>query len=152
MNRKIELESALKESMKAGDVVRKRTLRMALSAIRLAEVEKREALDESAVLTILQKEVKTRQESVEEAKRANRPDLVAASEDEIQVLQDFLPQPLTPEELENLAREVIVEVGATSPREMGQVMKVLVPRLEGRATGEQASQVVRILLPATLDK
>jgi len=127
-------------------------LRMALSAIRLAEVEKREALDESAVLTILQKEVKTRQESIEEAKRANRPDLVAASEDEIQVLRDFLPQPLTPEELENLAREVIVEVGATSPREMGQVMKVLVPRLEGRATGEQANQVVRKLLPATLDK
>jgi len=152
MNTKTELESALKDAMKAGDAVRKRTLRMALSAIRLAEVEKREPLDESAVLTILQKEVKTRQESIEEAKRANRPDLVAASEDEIQVLQDFLPQPLTPEELENLAREVIVEVGATSPREMGQVMKVLVPRLEGRATGEQANQVVRKLLPATLDK
>jgi len=146
MNTKTELETALRTAMKAGDQVRKRTLRMAISAIRLAEVEKGGELEESAVMAILHKEVKTRQESIEEAKHANRPDLVAASEAEIRVLQDFLPQSLTPEELEELARQVIQEVGATSPREMGQVMKALVPRLEGRATGEQASQVVRRLL------
>jgi uncharacterized protein YqeY len=146
MSTKTELESALKDAIRASDEVRKRTLRMAISAIRLAEVEKGESLDESALLAIIHKEVKSRQESIEEAHRAGRLDLVEASEAEIQVLHDFLPQPFSPEELENLARQVIAEVGAASPREMGQVMKVLVPRLEGRATGEQASQVVRKLL------
>jgi uncharacterized protein len=121
---------------------------MALSAIRFQEVEKGKPLDDNAVLAILQKEVKSRHESIEDARRANRPDLVDASLAEIDVLQVFLPKPFTPEELENLARQVIAEVGATNLREMGQVMKALTPRLEGRATGDQASQVVRRLLGA----
>ena len=146
MSTKTKLESALKDAIRASDEVRKRTLRMAISAIRLAEVEKGESLDESALLAIIHKEVKSRQESIEEARHAGRLDLVEASEAEIQVLHDYLPQSLSPEELEGLARQVIAEVGATSPREMGQVMKAIVPRLEGRATGEQASQVVRKLL------
>ena len=146
MNTKTQLETALKDAMRASDDVRKRTLRMALSAIRLAEVEKGGALDESALLAILQKEIKSRQETIEDARRAGRPDLEAASQAEIEVLKGYLPQALSPEELENLARQVIAEVGATSMREMGQVMKVLIPRLEGRATGDQASQVVRNLL------
>ena len=143
---KTQLEAALKDAMRAGDEVRKRTLRMALSAIRLAEIEKGGALDESALLAVIHKEIKSRHESIEDARRAGRPDLIADSEADIHVLQEFLPQPLSPEELENLARQVIAEIGATSPREMGQVMKALIPRLEGRATGEQASQVVRKLL------
>ena len=146
MTSKAQLESALKDAMKAGDDLRKRTLRMALSAIRLAEVDKGTVLDENAILGILQKEIKTRQEAIDEARRANRPDLEAASQDEIRVLQAYLPQQLSLAELEELAREVIAELGAASLREMGQVMKVLVPRLQGRATGDQASQVVRKLL------
>jgi hypothetical protein len=146
MSVKSQLESALKDAMRAGDDLRKRTLRMALSAIRLAEVDKGAALDDAAALSLLQKEIKARQESIEDARRANRPDLEQASREEIAVLQDFLPKQLTPEELETLAKDVIAEVGATSIREMGQVMKVLLPRLEGRAPGDQASQVVRRLL------
>jgi hypothetical protein len=146
MSVKSELESALKDAMRSGDDLRKRTLRMALSAIRLAEIDKGAALDDAAVLALLQKEVKARQESIEDARRADRPDLEQASRDEIAVLQGFLPKQLTPEELETLAKAVIAEVGATSIKEMGQVMKVLLPRLEGRALGDQASQVVRRLL------
>lgn len=146
MSAKSELESALKDAMRAGDDLRKRTLRMAISAIRLAEVDKGAALDDAAVLSLLQKEIKARQESIEDARRADRPDLIEASQAEIAVLQDYLPQQLTPEELETLAKQVIAEVGATSAREMGQVMKVLAPRLQGRAPGDQASQVVRRLL------
>lgn len=146
MSAKSQLESALKDAMRAGDDLRKRTLRMALSAIRLAEIDKGAALDDAAVLSMLQKEIKARQESIEDARRANRPDLIEASQAEITVLQDFLPKQLTPEELETLAKQVIAEVGATSAREMGQVMKVLVPLLQGRAPGDQASQVVRRLL------
>jgi hypothetical protein len=146
MTIKVQLESALKDAMRAGDDLRKRTLRMALSAIRLAEVDKGAALDDTAALGILQKEVKSRQEAIEEARRANRPDLVESNQAEIGVLLDFLPRQLTAEELESLAKQAISEVGATSLRDMGRVMKVLVPRLEGRATGDQASQVVRGLL------
>jgi len=146
VNTKSQLESALKDAMRAGDDVRKRTLRMALSAIRLAEVEKGGALDESATLAILQKEIKSRHEVIADAQRANRPDLEADANAEIKVLEEYLPQPFTPEELEALARQVIAEVGATGPREMGQVMKALLPRLQGRATGDQASQAVRKLL------
>jgi uncharacterized protein YqeY len=146
MSAKSQLENALKEAMRSGDDLRKRTLRMAISAIRLAEIDKGVALDDAAVLSLLQKEIKSRQESIEDAQRANRPDLEEASQAEIAVLQEFLPRQLSPEELEALAREAIADVGATNVREMGQVMKVLVPRLQGRAPGDQASQVVRRLL------
>jgi hypothetical protein len=146
MSAKSQLENALKDAMRSGDDLRKRTLRMALSAIRLAEIDKGAALDDAAVLSLLQKEIKSRHESIEDARRANRPDLEEASQAEIAVLQEFLPRQLSPEELDALAREAIAEVGATSVKEMGQVMKVLVPRLQGRAPGDQASQVVRRLL------
>ena len=146
MSTKTELQDDLKKAMKPNDKLSKRTLRMALAAIQLAEVEKRGVLDENAILTILQKEVKVRREAIDEARQANRPDLEAEAEAEIEVLEEYLPQPMTEEELEDLAQQVIDEVGAASPREMGQVMKVLVPRLQGRATGQEASQVVSKLL------
>ena len=146
MNTKEQLESALKDAMRSGDEVRKRTIRMALAEIKNAEIDKGASLDETSMLSILQKEVKSRRESIADAERAGRPDLIAASQVEIAILEGFLPESFTPEELEMLARQAINEVDATSVREMGQVMKVLVPRLQGRATGEQASQVVRRLL------
>mgnify|MGYP001111670573 CR=1 FL=1 len=146
MTSKADLQNALKDAMRANDDLHKRTIRMALSAIHLAEVDKRQPLDEQEILSILQKEVKTRQESIDEARGANRPQLAADAQAEIEVLQEFLPQPLTQEELEAMARQAVDETGASSQREMGQVMKVLVPRLRGRATGKQASEVVRKLL------
>jgi hypothetical protein len=109
-------------------------------------VNKGAPLDDAAVLSILQKEIKSRQESIEEAERAGRADLAQASQAEISVLEAYLPKQLSNEELEALARQVIAEVGATSQREMGLVMKTLVPRLQGRASGDQTSQVVRKLL------
>ena len=147
-----QLESDLKDAMRANDDLRKRTLRMALSAIQYAEVERgaefyrNSALDENAILAILQKEVKMRQEAIAEAQYANRPDLEEASKAEIAVLAPYLPKSFSSEELETYAKQAIAEVGATSPQEMGKVMKVLMPRLQGRATGDQASQVVRRLL------
>lgn len=146
MTTKLQLQNELKDAMRQGDEVRKSTIRMALSAIKLAEVEKREELDENEVLAILQREMKARQEAIEDAKRANRPELVSSSEQEMAILKRFLPEQLSAEELENLAKQVIEELGATSMREMGQVMKTLLARLEGRATGSQASEVVRKLL------
>jgi hypothetical protein len=146
MSIKEQLESSLKDAMRSGDDLRKRTLRMALSAIRMAEIDKGSALDDSAVLAILQKEIKARHEAIADAQKAGRPDLEAGSREEIAVLEAYLPKQLTAAELEDLARQAIDEAGATSLREMGQVMKLLVPRLQGRAPADQASQVVRRLL------
>ena len=146
MSSKTQLENDLKDAMRAGDDLRKRTLRMALSAINLAEVEKGTPLDEPAVLAILQKEIKTQREAIADAERAGRPDLTAEAAAQIRQLESYLPQPLTTAEIETLARTAIAEVGATSAREMGQVMKVLMPRIQGRAEGAQVSQIVRQLL------
>jgi uncharacterized protein YqeY len=146
MNLKEQLQSDLKDAMRAGDELRKNTLRMAISAIKFAEIERKSPLDEPAVLAIIQKEVKSRRESIADAQRANRPDLVATAEQEIVLLEHYLPKAFDAAELETLARQAIQEVGATSLKEMGQVMKVLMPLLQGRATGDQASQAVRKLL------
>jgi uncharacterized protein YqeY len=148
MTSKTDLENDLKDAMRAHDEVRKSTLRMALAAIKLAEVEKRASMDEAAIMGILQKEIKSRQESIADAQKAGRQDLEAAAQLEIGILEKYLPRPLSTDELEALARQAIGEVGASSAREMGQVMKVLMPRLAGRASGNQASQIVRKLLEA----
>jgi uncharacterized protein len=143
MVKKAEIDNALKKAMRSGDDVVKRTLRMAVASIRMAEMDKGSQLEDPEVIAILQREVKSRRESIAEAQRANRMDLASASEDEIRVLENFLPKPMSQDELEDLADQVIAEVGAASPADMGRVMKELVPRLQARATGDQASQVVR---------
>ncbi len=146
MDLKSTLQSDLQDAMRHGDETRKSTLRMALTAIKLAEVEKGSHLDEPAYLAVIQKEIKARRETIADAERAHRPDLIPQSEQEIVILQGYLPAALSAEQLEELVKAAISEVGATSMREMGQVMKVISPRLQGRATNDQASQVVRRLL------
>lgn len=146
METKAQLEIALKEAMKAGDDVRKRTVRMVLAAVRQVEIDKQVKLDESAVLAIIQKEIKTRKEAVEEARGANRPDIVAATEAEIAVLQAYLPQAISAEELKAMVESAIIEAGAVSPADMGKVMKLLMPRVAGRAAGDKVSAAVRQLL------
>ncbi len=133
MDTKSKLEAALKEAMKAGDDVKKRTVRMALAAIKQTEVDRQIKVDEAGVLGILQKEIKTRKEALEEARQANRPDLVAAAEAEIAVLNVYLPQAMSEGELATLAEAAIAEAGAASPAELGKVMKLLMPRVAGRA-------------------
>lgn len=143
MTLKDQITTSIKDAMRAGDELRKTTLRMALSAVKLAEVQKGGPLDETNVLGIIQKEVKSRNEAIEDARKANRPDLEAAAHAEIAILQEFLPQPLTPQQLEQMVREAISETGATSPREMGKVMSLLTPRTKGRADGKVVSELVK---------
>jgi uncharacterized protein len=146
MDTKTLLENDLKSAMRSGDVVRKRALRMALSAIKLAEVQKGAALDEAQILAVLQKEIKSQQETIAEAEKANRPEMVAAAQAESAVLENYLPPSLDQEQLETMVRTAIIEVGATSPADMGKVMKAVMPEIKGRASGEQVSQMVRQLL------
>jgi len=146
MASRADLEGDLKQAIRSSDEVRKRTLRMVLSSLKLAEVEKRGALDEAAIAGIVRKEIKMRQEAIEEALHASRQDLVEASQAEVAVLEGYLPKAIDPAELEALVRQAIAEAAAAGPQDMGKVMKVLVPRVEGRADGKQLSTLVRDLL------
>ena len=149
MSLKTELENALKDALRAKDKPRKLTLRMALSAVKLAEVERRDELEDEAVLRILQKEVKSRRELIEDAEKADRPDMIKEAEAEIKILEGYLPQAISSDELQTLVVEAIAEVGASAPGDMGNVMKVIIPKVAGRADGGQISQIVRDTLQKT---
>jgi uncharacterized protein YqeY len=146
MDTKKKLETALKDAMRANDDTAKRTVRMALASIRQVEIDRRTPMDEPGVLAILQKEIKNRNEAIAEAEHVNRIDLITDNQAEIKILEQFLPTPLSKEELHDITLVVIEEVGAKTPSDMGKVMKVLLPRLQGRAAGDQASQMVRQIL------
>ncbi|MDT8380798.1 MAG: GatB/YqeY domain-containing protein [Brevefilum sp.] len=146
MKLKNEIQTALTAAMKARNEDTKRTLRLVMSSIKLSEVEDRGELDDSRILSILQKEVKTREDSIQEARQAGREDLVKAAEREIEILNQFLPKQMAADELKVLAKQVIEETGATSIKDMGTIMKNLMPKLEGRASGQDASKTVRELL------
>jgi uncharacterized protein len=146
METRQKLDTALKDAMRSGDDMRRQSIRMVLSAIKLSEVEKGSPLDESAVIAIIQKEIKSRSEAIQDANKAGRSDLIEKSQAEIVYLESFLPKQLTQDELIELARSAVQEVNATGPGDMGKVMKVLVPKVQGRAAGNQVSEAVRKLL------
>jgi uncharacterized protein YqeY len=146
MSIKTQLETTLKDAMRSNDDVARRTIRLALSSIKLAEVEKGSTLEDVDLAAILQKEIKNRREAIQEGEKANRPDLVEAAKADVAVLEKFLPKAMESVELERITREVIAEVGATGLTDMGKVMKVLLPKLEGRAPNDQVSQLVRQIL------
>ena len=146
MNIKTQLNESMKDAMKSGDEVRKRTVRMVLAAVKQAEVDKRTELDDIAVMNLLQKEMKNRRESLEEARKANRADLIEANEAEIKVLEAFLPKAMPTEELRALVQASIDETGATAPADMGKVMKSVMPKVAGRAPNDVVSATVRELL------
>ena len=146
MSIKNQLNDSLKDAMKSGDEVRKRTVRMALASIKQVEVDKRVELDDAAVTGILQKEVKNRRESLEEARKANRADLIEANEAEIRVLEAFLPKAMPAEELRTIVQAAITETGASTPADMGKVMKAVMPKVAGRAPNDMISATVRELL------
>ena len=146
MTLKTQLNDSMKDAMKSGDEVRKRTVRMVLAAIKQSEVDKRVELDDMAVMNLIQKEIKNRRESLEEAKKANRADLVEANEAEIKVLEVFLPKAMPAEELRALVQGAIAETGAASPTDMGKVMKIVMAKVAGRAPNDMVSATVRELL------
>ena len=146
MDTKTRLNEAMKESMKSGDNLRKQTIRMVLAAVKQAEVDKRVELDEAAVTALIQKEVKNRREAIEDAKKASRDDLVEGNESEIKILEEFLPKAMPIEELKALVQAAITETGAAAPSDMGKVMKVVMPKVAGRAPNDMISATVKELL------
>ena len=146
MNLKSQLESALKDAMKANDDVKRRTLRMAISNIRMEEIDKGVALDDLSTMVILQKEIKSRRDAIKDAEKAHRDDLIEASLAEISVLESFLPKPLTDVELQDVVKSVMAELNTTNPSDMGRIIKIVMERVPFRAAGDRISQTVRSLL------
>lgn len=137
------LKNDLYAAMRANDTLRKRVIRLLISSIELAEVAKGSKLPDSEFIALVQKEIKTKNDTIVDAEKANRPEMVKEQREEIKVLEAYLPKQLSEAELVQLAEEVIQETGATSPKDMGKVIKVLIPKLAGRATNQDASRVVK---------
>jgi hypothetical protein len=147
-----EVTEAWKAALRSGDTTRRDTLSTLRAAIKNFEINSRgtgvEAaeMDNAAVQAVIEREAKKRREAIEEYERANRPDRAAEERVELEILQEFLPPPLTDEELEMMIRQTITEVGAQRMTDMGRVMPVLMSRLAGLADGKRASALVRQLL------
>lgn len=143
---KQRLADDLKQAMRSGDTVRRSTVRLVLSAVNNAEISRLAALSDTDILGIIAKEVRQRHESIEAFKQGNRPDLVAQEEAEMAILNEYLPQQMTREEIIQAARQVISEVGAQKPADKGKVMPKLIAQLKGKADGREINAVVTELL------
>lgn len=136
----------MKQAMKSGDAVKRDTLRMLLSSIKNAEGSKLAALDEGEVLSVVSKEVKRHVESIDAFKKGNRDDLVAKEAAELKILQSYMPEQLSRDDVVKLAKEVVTAVGAAGPGDKGKVMQQLMPKLKGKADGKVVNEVVMELL------
>ncbi len=138
-----ELEEELTDAMKAGDESRRDTLRLVLSALRAAEKELQRPLDESEELQVLQRERKKRVEAAEAFRTAGRDEQADTEELELEVIEEFMPDPIDEDELERIVDDAIAETGATSLRDLGRVMADVMPQVAGRADGSTVSAFVR---------
>ena len=138
-----ELEADLKQAMKERDTARRDALRLILNALRAAEKELQRPLHDEEELQVLQRERKRRLEAIEAFRAAGREEKAEVEEDELDVLEEFMPEPLSDEELERIVDDAIAEVGATSLRDLGRVMADVMPQIAGRADGSVVSQLVR---------
>ena len=150
MSLKEKLVADMKEAMKAKEEGRLRlgVIRLVCAAIRQQEIDGHRNLDDDAVLTVIEKGVKQRRDSIAEFQKGGRDDLVRQHEAEIAVLMAYLPQQMTEDDVRSAVREAIAATGASSPKEMGKVMKELMPKVKGRADGRLVNQIVRELLDA----
>ncbi|MGZ4960429.1 MAG: GatB/YqeY domain-containing protein [Methylomonas sp.] len=130
---KDRIKDDMKASMKSGDKARLGAIRMILAAIKQIEVDERVELGDDRVIVVLDKMLKQRRESIKQFREAGRNDLAEIEEAEVLVIQDFLPQPLSEVEIDAMIAKAIAEVGATSVKDMGAVMGLLRPQMQGRA-------------------
>ena len=137
------IEDELTTALRERDAERRDALRLILAALRSAEKELQRPLHEDEELQVLQRERKRRVEAAEAFRAGGREEQAAAEERELAVLEEFMPAPLTEEELEEIVDDVIAEVGATSMRDLGRVMADVMPQVAGRADGSTVSQLVR---------
>ena len=146
MSIKDKLMEDLKAAMRSRDADRTGVLRYLRSEIHNQEIADGKDLDDDGVMAVLDRQAKQRRDSIDAFKQGNRPDLVAKEEAQLAVIMDYLPEQLSDDEIAEIAREVIADVGASGPGDVGRVMGAVMPRVRGKAEGRKVSQVVSALL------
>ena len=146
MSLKKQLQDDVTEAMRSGDVERRDTLRLLLAAVKQEEVDRQIQLDDSGVEAVLARQAKQRRETIVDAEKAGRGDLAAREAAELAIIETYLPQMMTRDEIRVAAEAVITEIGAGGMQDMGKVMGQLMPQLQGSADGRLVSEVVRELL------
>jgi len=145
---KAKLTEDVKQAMKSGDTMKRSALRMLLAAINNAEIARRKPLEDADILGVIAKEAKNRQESIEAFQKGNRPDLVAKEQEELTLLQSYLPAQASRDEIVAAAKRIITEVGAQGPGDKGKVMPHIIAEFKGKADGKEINAVVTELLSA----
>ena len=145
---KQKLADDLKQALRGEDKLRRSVIRLVMAAIKNAEIARQTTLDDTDILGIIAKETRQRHESIDAFKQGNRPDLVAQEEAEMAILNEYLPQQISREEIIQAARQIIDEVGAQGIRDKGKVMPQLIAQLKGKADGREINAVVTELLSA----
>ncbi|TQQ85729.1 GatB/YqeY domain-containing protein [Peptacetobacter hominis] len=143
MSLKQKLQEDLKTSMKNKDTVRKSVVTLIRSSIKQIEVDKRIELNDDDIIDIISKQLKQRNDSLEQFLDAGREDLVEETRSEIEILKEYLPQQLSEEELNEIVKQTISEVGATSMKDMGKIMSAIMPKVKGRADGKLINKLVK---------
>jgi uncharacterized protein YqeY len=148
MSLKERLTEDMKQAMKSKEAgkLRLSVIRMVRANIKNVEIDSKQELSDDGVLDVVAKEVKMRRDSIEEFKKGNRPDLVENLEQEVAILMNYLPEQLSEAEVRTLVEQAVVEAKAVSPKDMGKVMAVLMPKVKGRADGKLVNTIVRELL------
>ncbi len=141
-----QLDQDMKLALRSKDKNRLSTIRMLKSAIKKEEIDKKRFLNDDEVIAVVMREVKQRKDSIAQYEKAGRDDLAVKEKAEIEVLSAYLPEPLSDEELKDLVKQVIQEVGATSKSDMGKVMGAILPKVKGRADGRQVNRIVQEML------
>ncbi len=149
MGLKEKLSADLKEAMKSKDEAKVRTIRMLIAAIKNYEVEKMGVASDEEIAQIMAKEIKKRKESIELYEKGNRQDLAQAEAEEIKIIQSYMPQQMSEEEIKELARKIITELKLSSPKDIGTAMKAIMPQLKGKADGKLVNKIVSDLLSGT---
>jgi uncharacterized protein YqeY len=141
-----QISAGLKDAMRARDEAKMTTLRLVLTAIKKREKEARSLLDDQEVIPVITSQIKQRRESIEQYRKAGREDLAQTEEDELQILQGYMPEQASEEEISNTLDEIIAEVGAVSMKDMGKVMKAAMAKLAGKAEGGAINAMVKAKL------
>lgn len=147
MSLKEQLKQDTIDASKSGDNRKRDILRMVQAAIKQVEIDDRVTLDDAGVEQVLTKQAKQRRESIAEYTKAGRDDLVEQEQYELEIIEAYLPQMMSREEIEVLVKQAIADTGATSSKDMGKVMGKLMPQVKGKADGRLVNEVVRDLLP-----
>ncbi len=141
-----QIRAALKDAMRARDETKMTTLRLVLTAIKEREKEARSLLEDQEVISVITSQIKQRRESIEQYRKAGREDLAQTEENELQILQGYMPEQISEEEISNTLDEIIAEVGAVSMKDMGKVMKATMAKLAGKADGRAINAMVKAKL------